>query len=303
MQLRTTDGNSSFWCQGMPSRQKPPAHTCYNRANRRRHIAATVMLLAIDIGNTNISIGVFDGDTLKATWRLATDARRMPDEYGMTLLNLLPVRDIAASDIKAVALCSVVPPLTQVFSELCDSFFGVKPLVVGAGVRTGIKILYDNPRDVGADRIVDAAAGFRLYGGPLIIVDFGTGTVFDGISADGEYLGGAIAPGIRVAAESLFTAASQLRRIELVAPKTAIGKNTTHAMQAGLILGYADLVEGMVERFKRELGQDAKVVATGGLAPLIADETSVFDAVNLDLTLLGLRMVYDLNASDVSDRR
>ena len=260
------------------------------------------MLLTIDIGNTNISIGVFDRDILKATWRLATDARRMPDEYGMALLNLLSIRHMVASDIKAIALCSVVPPLTQGFTELSDSFFGVKPLVVGAGVRTGIKILYDNPRDVGADRIVDAAAGFRLYGGPLIIVDFGTGTVFDGISVHGEYLGGAIAPGVRVAAESLFTAASQLRRIELIAPKTAIGKNTTHAMQAGVILGYADLVEGMVERFKLELGQDAKVVATGGLAPLIASETPVFNAVNLDLTLLGLRMIYDLNASDGSDK-
>lgn len=292
----------SLWCRQRPPLHTSTIHTCYNRGNRRRHNAATVMLLTIDIGNTNISIGVFDRDILKATWRLATDARRMPDEYGMALLNLLSIRHMVASDIKAIALCSVVPPLTQGFTELSDSFFGVKPLVVGAGVRTGIKILYDNPRDVGADRIVDAAAGFRLYGGPLIIVDFGTGTVFDGISVHGEYLGGAIAPGVRVAAESLFTAASQLRRIELIAPKTAIGKNTTHAMQAGVILGYADLVEGMVERFKLELGQDAKVVATGGLAPLIASETPVFNAVNLDLTLLGLRMIYDLNASDGSDK-
>ncbi|MFC1935335.1 type III pantothenate kinase [Chloroflexota bacterium] len=259
------------------------------------------MLLTIDIGNTNLALGVFQGDTLKATWRLATDPRRMPDEYGMALLNLLPVRGVAASDIEAVALCSVVPPLTQVFLELCGGFFGVKPLVVGAGVRTGIKILYDNPRDVGADRIVDAAAAFRLYGGPLIVVDFGTATVFDGISAQAEYVGGAIAPGLRVAAESLFTTTSQLRRVELVAPKSAIGRNTTHAMQAGLVLGHVDLVEGIVRRFKRELGQDAKVIATGGLAPLVASETSIFDAVNLDLTLVGLRMIYDMNTGDCSE--
>ena len=256
------------------------------------------MLLTIDIGNTNIALGVFQGETLKATWRLATDPRRMPDEYGMALLNLLPVSGVAASDIRAVALCSVVPPLTQVFSELCEGFFDIKPLIVGAGVRTGIKILYDNPRDVGVDRIVDAAAAFGLYGGPLIIVDFGTATVFDAVSAQAEYLGGAISPGLRVAAESLFTTTSQLRRVELVTPKSAIGKNTTHAMQAGLVLGHVDLVEGMVKRFKRELGQDARVIATGGLAPLMASETPIFDAVNLDLTLLGLRMIYDMNASD-----
>ena len=258
------------------------------------------MLLAIDIGNTNITLGVFQGEALKATWRLATDPSRMPDEYGLTLLNLLPVRGISAADIKAVALCSVVPPLTQVFSELCESFFRIKPLVVGAGVRTGIKILYDNPRDVGADRVVDAAAAFRLYGGPVIIVDFGTATVFDAVSAQAEYLGGALAPGLRLAAESMFTSTSQLRRVELVAPNTAIGKNTTHAMQSGLVLSHVDMVEGMVKRFKKELDQNAKVIATGGLAPLIASETSVFDDVNLELTLLGLRMIYDMNAGDDS---
>ena len=224
------------------------------------------MLLAIDIGNTNITLGVFRGDSLKATWRLATDPRRMPDEYGMTILNLLPVRGISSSDIDAVVMCSVVPPLTQVFTELSQSFFDSTPLLVGAGVRTGIKVLYDNPRDVGADRIVDASAAFSLYGGPCIVVDFGTGTVFDAVSANAEYLGGAIAPGLRLAADSLFSNTSILRRVELVAPDTAIGKNTTHALQSGLVLGNVDLVEGMVKRFKRELGGDAKVIATGGLA-------------------------------------
>ena len=258
------------------------------------------MLLAIDIGNTNITLGVFQGDSIKATWRLATDPRRMPDEYGMTILNLLPVRGISSSDIDAVVVCSVVPTLTQAFTELSQSFFNDTPLLVGAGVRTGIKVLYDNPRDVGADRIVDAAAAFSLYGGPCIVVDFGTGTVFDAVSANAEYLGGAIAPGLQLAADSLFSSSSLLRRIELTAPDTAIGKNTTQALQSGLVLGNVDLVEGMVKRFKRELGENAKVIATGGLAPMIARETSVFDVVNLDLTLVGLQMIYQMNVDGPS---
>lgn len=253
------------------------------------------MLLAIDIGNTNVTLGVFQGEALKATWRLSTDARRMPDEYGLILLNLLPLRSIAPTDINAIAVCSTVPPLTQVFADLCESFFHIRPLVVGTGIRTGIKVLYDNPRDVGADRIVDAAAAYRTYGGPLIIVDFGTPTVFDAISAQAEYLGGAIAPGLRIAAESLFTTTSQLQRVELVAPASAIARNTVQAIQSGVMLGHVDMVEGMVRRFKRELGQEAKVVATGGAAPLIAKETTVFDAISLDLTLIGLRMIHELN--------
>ncbi|MSQ22458.1 MAG: type III pantothenate kinase [Dehalococcoidia bacterium] len=254
------------------------------------------MLLAIDIGNTNVSLGAFQGETLKATWRLTTDARRMPDEYGLALMSLLPLRGVATSDINAVAICSSVPPLTQVFYELCENFFHVKSLVIEAGVRTGVKILYDNPRDVGADRIVQVAAAFRIYGGPLVVVDCGTATVFDAVTAQGEFLGGAIAPGLRLSAESLFSNTSQLRRVDLIAPKTAIGKNTTHAMQSGLVLGNVELIEGMVRRFKKELGQNAKVIGTGGLVPLIASETQVFDVVNLDLILVGLRMIHEMNA-------
>ncbi len=253
------------------------------------------MLLAIDIGNTNINLGVFQGETLKATWRLATDGRRMPDEYALTLLNLLPMRGVSLSDVSDVAICSVVPPLTQVFTELCESYLRPKPLVVGAGVRTGIKVLYESPRDVGADRIVNAAAGYRSYGGPLIIVDFGTPTVFDAITANAEYLGGAIAPGPRVAAESLFTNTSQLRRVELAAPPSAIARNTVHAIQSGVFLGHVDMVEGMVRRFKRELGQESKVLATGSIAQAIAKETTVFDAISMDLTLIGLRLIYEMN--------
>lgn len=259
------------------------------------------MLLAIDIGNTNIVLGVFRKERLEATWRIATDTRRMPDEYALAISSLLPMKGIAREEITDAALCSVVPPLTPVFEELCKKLFGMAPLVVGTGVKTGVRILYDNPRDVGADRVVDAAGAFRRYGGPAIVVDFGTATVFDAISKDGEYLGGAISPGVNVAAESLFLTTSQLRRVELVRPKTAIGKNTVHAMQSGLVLGYVGLVEGMVRRFKAELGGQAKVVATGGLAGLIAKETDVLDVVDPDLTLFGLRCIYDLNKGAATD--
>jgi type III pantothenate kinase len=262
------------------------------------------MLLAIDIGNTNVTLGVFDGEALVATARVATEPGRMADEYGLTLSQILPAKGVAIEQVDAVAMCSVVPPLTPTFIGLCTEFFGVEPLVVGAGVRTGVRVLYDNPRDVGSDRIADAAAAYHLHGGPTIVVDFGTATVFDAISSKGEYVGGAIAPGINVAADSLFHATSQLRRVELVRPQEAIGKNTVHSLQSGLVLGYAELVKGMVRRFASELGDgdlgpegtsDAKVIATGGLAPLIQAETDIFDTVDPDLTLKGLRIIHELN--------
>ena len=259
------------------------------------------MLLALDIGNTNLTFGVFGDDdgapmyTPSATWRVATEPVRMPDEYGLLLSDLLPLKGISPGELTAVVMCSVVPPLTPTFVQLCKSYFKIDPIVVGAGVKTGVKILYDNPRDVGADRIADAAAALELYGGPVIIVDFGTATVFDAVSERAEYVGGAIAPGIVVAADALFHSASMLRRVELDRPSTAIGKNTVHAMQSGLVLGYADMVKGMVARFDRELGGGCKVVATGGLASLIEKETNIFDAVNPDLTLAGLRIIYELN--------
>ena len=260
------------------------------------------MLLALDVGNTSITFGVFNGGegdsryAPKATWRIAADSSRMADDYGLALNHLLPLRGVSPGDLTAVAICSVVPPLTPTFVDLCRTYFKVEPLVVGAGVKTGIKILYDNPRDVGADRIADAAAALEIYGGPVIIVDFGTGTVFDAVSADAEYVGGAIAPGIAVAADALFHSSSQLRRVELERPDSAIGKNTVHAMQSGLVLGYAEMVKGMVARFDRELGGGCKVVATGGLARLIEAEAGVFDEVNEDLTLAGLRIIYELNS-------
>lgn len=249
------------------------------------------MLLAIDIGNTNITLGVFDGDALSATWRLSTERSKTSDEYSATLMQMLQLRDMAARQIDTVALCSVVPPLTPTFVDLCKTHFGVEPLVVGAGTKTGVRILYDNPRDVGADRIVDAAAALRLYGGPAIVVDIGTATVFDAVTANGDYLGGAIAPGMVIASDALFSSTSQLRRVELVGPSTAIGRNTIHAIQSGVVLGYADLVRGMVARFDSELGGGAKVVATGGLAHILEAEAGVFDDINPDLTLMGLMLI------------
>lgn len=254
------------------------------------------MLLALDIGNTNITLGIFQGDSIHATWRVATDASKMPDEYGILLNQLLGLKGMDSSNVDAVAVCSVVPPLTPVFLELCRTYFKIEPLVVGAGTKTGIRILYDNPRDVGADRIVDAAAALKMYGGPVIVVDMGTATVFDAVTGDGNYLGGAIAPGMAIAADALFHTTSQLRRVELVSPGVAIGKNTVHAIQSGLVLGYAELVKGMVGRFDRELGGGAKVVATGGLAPVVAQEAGVFDAVDPDLTLTGLRLIHEMNS-------
>ena len=253
------------------------------------------MLLAIDVGNTNITMGAFAGDALAATWRMSTESRWQPDECSVALQSMMTMKRVSPSDIDAVVICSVVPPLTPVFEEACVDTFGVTPLVVGAGTRTGVRILYEPPRDVGADRVVDAAAAFRLYGGPLVVVDFGTATVFDAVTREGDYLGGALFPGIQIASEALVQRTSQLRRVELTAPKSAIGRNTVAALQSGLVFGHVALVEGMIARFRAELGDDARAVATGGLADLVASHTPVFHAVNPDLTLIGLRLVYDMN--------
>ena len=253
------------------------------------------MLLTIDIGNTVVTIGVFDESQLITTLRVATDTRKLADEYGATLTNLLSLKGTEANLIDSACLCSVVPPLTIQFEQICRDFFNVEPLIVSAGVRTGLSILYDNPRDVGADRIADAVAALEIYNPPIIIVDLGTASVFDAVSSQGEYLGGAIAPGINLAADSLFFNTSQLRRVELIAPDQAIGRNTISALQSGLVLGYADLVSGIVNRFKMELGQEAKVIGTGGLVNVIASETPIFDSINQDLTLMGLKQIFHLN--------
>ena len=249
------------------------------------------MLLAIDIGNTNITIGLFDAQKLQKTWRVSTDSSRTSDEYGLQISNMLGSNKI----INEVSICSVVPPLTPTFEVLCRRYFKVNPLTIGAGSKTGIKVMYASPRDVGTDRIVDAAAVVHLYGGPAIIVDLGTATVFDAITASSEYLGGAIAPGMGVSADALFRSTSQLRRVELSAPDSAIGKNTQHSIQSGLVLGYSELVKGMIRRFKLELGKESKVIATGGLAQVVEKEVSLFDIIDPDLTLKGLQIVHELN--------
>jgi len=256
------------------------------------------MLLAIDIGNTVTTLGVFEGDKLLATWHMATNIHRMADEHATLLLNLLHHQGLDTPAIKEAALCSVVPPLIATYEDLLRRYFHVSPLVVSAGVKTGVRIRMDNPREVGADRIVNAAAAHHLYGGPVIIADLGTATTFDVVSKEGDYLGGAIAPGINTAAEALFMQTAMLPRVELVRPKHAIGTNTIAAMQSGIIFGYVGLIEGMVARIQQELGEKAKVVATGGWAELIARETPVIDMVNPNLTLIGLRLIYLMNKAD-----
>jgi len=253
------------------------------------------MLLTIDIGNTDTTLGVFEDGELRATWHTATNIHRMADEHAVLLLNLLHHQGLDTSDITEVALCSVVPPLIVTYEDLFQRYFQVSPLVVSAGVKTGVCIRTDNPREVGADRIVNAAAAHHLYGGPVIIVDLGTATTFDAISKAGDYLGGAIAPGINTAAETLFTKAAMLPQVELAHPKHVIGTNTITAMQSGIVFGYVGLIEGMVARIQKELSEKAKIVATGGWAELIARETTVIDIVNPNLTLIGLRFIYLMN--------
>lgn len=253
------------------------------------------MLLAIDIGNTNITFGVYQGDRLGPRWRLATDHERMPDEYGLQFVSFLQHGGVALEAISGVCLASVVPPVTGRIVEACRCYLHQEPLVVDAGVKTGVRIRYEDPRAVGADRIVDAAAVQKLYGGPACVVDFGTATTFDAISAQGDYLGGAIAPGIGIAAEALFLRAAKLPRVDLQRPPNVIGKNTVHAMQSGLVFGYVALVEGMVARFRAELGEKMKVIATGGLAAVIAAETAVLQIIAPWLTLDGLNIIWKLN--------
>lgn len=253
------------------------------------------MLLAIDVGNTNLTLGMYDGDQLGPRWRLATDHESMPDEYGLQFVGLMNHEGRSKEDISGICLASVVPPLTSKVVQACEQYLDKAPLVVDAGVKTGVKVLYENPKAVGADRIADAAAVQRLYGGPACVVDFGTATTFDGISKDGDYLGGAIAPGIGIAAEALFIRTAKLPRVDLQRPPHAIGRNTVHAMQSGLLFGYVALVEGMVARFRKELGESMKVISTGGLAEIIAVETKVIDVVAPWLTLDGLQIIWELN--------
>jgi type III pantothenate kinase len=253
------------------------------------------MLLTIDIGNTNLTIGLYEGEKLEHHWRLATDHARMPDEYGLQLLGLLANVHREPGDLTGIALASVVPPLTMRVIQACREYLKQEPLVVDTGIKTGVRIRYEDPKTVGADRVCDAAAVLKLYGAPACVVDFGTATSFNAITREGDYLGGAITAGINLAAEALFTHAAKLPRIDLQRPPNVIGRNTTHAMQSGLLFGYVSMVEGMVARFRVELGEDMKVIATGGLAELVARETPVIEVIAPWLTLDGLRIIWELN--------
>jgi len=252
-------------------------------------------LFCIDIGNTNVVMGLYEGEELITHWRVATDHQKMADEYAMLILDLFERSAQDPAAVKGVIIASVVPPLTGIFEKLSQRYFGQAALVVDATVHTGVRIRLDNPKEVGADRVVNVVAAYHRYGGPACVVDLGTGTTFDLLSADGDYLGGAIAPGIGIAAEALFQRTAKLPRVDLARPPSAIGKNTIHAIQSGLLFGYVGLVEGLVARFRAELGPEIKVIATGGLASLIAAETTVIDAVDPWLTLEGLRLVWEMN--------
>jgi type III pantothenate kinase len=257
------------------------------------------MLLAIDVGNTNIVLGVFEDGRLKASWRLATLRERTADELGILTSDLLAHRHIDGAAVTGIVMASVVPPLTATVEEMCARYFGRNALTVDGSVTTGMPIRYDNPSEVGADRIVNGIAAFEKYGRPtarpVIVLDFGTATTFDAISANGEYLGGVIAPGVQISADALFQRAARLPRIDVRKPARVIGRTTVASMQSGLFFGYVAMVEGLIRRMRQELGEGAASVATGGLAETIAPETTLIEAVDRELTLNGLRIVWERN--------
>lgn len=264
-------------------------------------VANIFMLLAIDIGNTNIVLGVFDGARLRESWRLATMRERTADELGLLVDALFTYSRIDRAAVRSIILGSVVPPLTGTMREMAERYFGVAALTIEPGTKTGMPILYEQPSEVGADRIVNGIAAYELFGKsahrPLIVVDFGTATTFDAITENGEYLGGAICPGVQISADALFQRAARLPRIDVRKPAQTIGRTTIGAMESGLFYGYVGLVEGLVRRMGAELGGRAICVATGGLAGTIAPETSLIDHVEPDLTLHGLRIVWERNQS------
>lgn len=255
------------------------------------------MLLAIDLGNTNIKYGVFDGDKLLASFRVSSRISRTADEYGSVLVGLLSDSGIKKSDINGIIFSSVIPALNYTICHMCEYFFGISPIIVGPGVKTGLNIKAENPKEVGADIIVNSVSAFNKYGGPIVVIDFGTATTFDIVTEKCELLGVVIAPGIKTSLEGLVNKTAQLSMIELDAPKTVIGKNTKHCMQSGIIFGFAGLVDSILKRIKKELGiEKIKVVATGGLGEIIAKEVDSISIVDRTLTLDGLKTIYNLNA-------
>lgn len=253
------------------------------------------MIVAADVGNTNMVLGIYRGTELLHHWRLSTNRAATADEYGMMIHNLFHYADLRMDAVEGIILSSVVPPLMQTLEQMCIRYFRNTPLVVGPGVKTGLNIRSENPREVGADRIVNAVAAIEKYGTPVIVVDFGTATTFDYIDAGGNYLGGAIVPGLAISAEALYQRAAKLPRIELARPRSVIGRNSVASMQAGMVFGFAGQVDGIVRRIRTESGTNARAVATGGLADLIVPETETIDAVDPLLTLEGLRLIYARN--------
>ncbi|MBP2242603.1 type III pantothenate kinase [Cytobacillus eiseniae] len=253
------------------------------------------MLFVFDIGNTNMVLGVYEGDILQYHWRIETNRSKTEDEYGMLIKSLFDHVNLKFSSIDGIIISSVVPPIMNALERMCHKYFHVKPLIVGPGMKTGLNIKYENPREVGADRIVNAIAAIHDYGSPLVIVDFGTATTYCYVNEHKQYMGGAIAPGIGISTEALYSRAAKLPRIEIVRPDDIIGKNTVSAMQAGILFGYVGQVEGIVKRMKDRSKGNPTVIATGGLAKLIADESTIIDVVDPFLTLKGLQLIYKRN--------